>query len=99
MTVMLLVMFQQQIVAEIAFEITPDRMDMIPILGIVEFDHKGWALDHVVVQFTRFCSAGPREMELFPTALFYLSQVPLCQLLPMTVSIFFHECYQELGLL
>src|SRR5262245_51407231 len=60
-----LVMFAQQILAEIAVEIAPDRVDVIGVvLRVVVFDQEGRALDAVIMRIAFVHAARPREIYL-----------------------------------
>ena len=69
-SVVAMVVFAEKVRAEIAIEIAPDCMDMIGIvLGIVEFNQEGLALDPVIMALAFFLCSGPAEINstcIFP---------------------------------
>ena len=62
--VVAVVVVGEDIAAEVAREIAPDGVDVVGVvLGVVEFDDEGFALDAVVVPRAAVEGAGPDEVQ------------------------------------
>ena len=54
----------EDVVAEVARKVAPDRVDVVGlVLGVVEFDHEGFALNAIIMARAAVEDAGPSEVE------------------------------------
>src|SRR5260370_3668597 len=84
-----LIMFFQQVQAEIAVKIAPHGMDVIGvILGVVELHQKRRRLDAVIMALAPSLSAGPGEEQIV-AGLLDLVFAPLRDLLRHVIAAFF----------
>src|SRR6266567_532262 len=60
-----LIMFFQQVQAEIAFDIAPDRVDVVgAVLRVVVLDEKHGRLDAIVMRLSHCLAARPRKIQI-----------------------------------
>src|SRR6185503_7355019 len=68
-------MLPQEIASEVAVEITPHRVDVVPVvLRVVELDEERRALHAVVVLLTALDRSGPREGDVLDPGFLDLGQ-------------------------
>src|SRR5206468_1022588 len=84
-----IIMLAQEVVAEVAFEIAPDRVDMVGVvLGIVVFQKEGRALHPIVVSFLGLDAPGPGEIQILRSRVLDSLQVPVRDFRAIAVNVF-----------
>lgn len=92
-----LVVFSEEVAAEVALEVAPDRMDVVgAVLGIVELEEERGALDAVVMAFAGFLAAGPGEVDSGPAGGFDAGKISRGDFGAGSMDVFLDEAAKEL---
>src|ERR1043166_892792 len=91
----LVVVFSQQILAEIALKIAPDRMNVVGIvLRIVVLEQKCWTLDAIIMWLPFFRAARPAKVNLIETSFVDPGQILARQLRSQPLHVRLNQPHQ-----
>ena len=82
-------------IAEVVVEVTINTVNVIGIiLCVVVLNQERWALNEIVMRFPGLQTAGPDEVDVFPSGTVDAVQILICEASADTTNVFAHESHE-----